>query len=219
MRSRFRLARVLTVINAALFLAGVGVAFDRTMASALTRLTGDAHWSQIGGDIPVVDFTNQPAWQRANQHAVNAWNAAATGTGLHLTWTIGSGVCDPEAGRIVVCGASAESLDDGGPLTRQGVARVELGDDHAQTHIGQAVLFECLDCNIGGARRQVVTTHELGHALGLRHSGRPESVMYHTGGPDVPDATDAAQLRALYGHVDEPDTCGVFDARLGALCF
>ena len=219
MRPSSRLVHAVSVVNSALFLAGLGLAFDHAMATALTRLTKDPHWSTAAGPVMVVDYTNDIAWQEANQHAVEAWNAAATGTGLQLSWSAGSGACVPDEGRITLCGASSITLDDGSPLLRQGVARVELGTDRTQAHVGEAILFECLDCDLGEHRRRVVATHELGHALGLSHSKREDSVMYHTGGPEVPDTIDGEGIRALYGHIDEPETCGVFEARLGALCF
>lgn len=219
MSSSSRLFHILRFVNAVLFLAAVGVALDHSVASALSRLTGDPHWSTAGRELVVVDKTGDPAWHRADQYAVAAWNAAADSTGLHLTWTAGPVNCDPEPGRVVLCGASSASLDDDAQLSRQGVARIELGPDRTQPHINMSTVRVCADCRLGGARRRVVATHELGHALGLPHSGRPESVMYDTGGPDRPDDLDVADVRALYGHVDQRDRCGFFDARLGPLCF
>ena len=219
MRPSSRLVHAVSMVNSILFLAGLGLAFDHTMATALTRLTKDPHWSTAAGPVMVVDYTSDTAWQEANQHAVEAWNAAANGTALQLVWAAGAGACTPEEGRVVLCGASSGSLDDGSPLLRQGVAQVKLGSDRTQAHIGEAILYECLDCDLGEHRRRVVATHELGHALGLSHSRRPDSVMFHTGGPEVPDVVDGEGLRTLYGHIDQPESCGVFDARLGALCF
>lgn len=212
--------RALKVANAVLFIAAMGVAFDHSVASALSRLTGDPHWSTTGGaPVVVVDKTGVASWQRSNRRAVDTWNEAAAGTPLHLAWTAGTGPCDPEAGRIVICRASAASLNEDQQLDRQGVTRVELGPDHEQTHIGSATVLVCDDCRLGAARQRVVSVHELGHAVGLIHSARPESVMFHTGGPDVPDLEDVAVLQALYAHVDGPDRCGFFDVRAGAFCF
>lgn len=219
MTRQFRLFRALRFANAVLFLAAAGLVLDHSMASALSRLTKDPHWSTAGQTLVMVDRTGDPTWHRANQFAVAAWNEAAAGSGLHLAWTAGTGDCTPVPGRIVVCGATSASLDDGARLSRQGVTRIELGPDRNQAHVDVATMVVCSDCRLGAYRRRVVATHELGHALGLRHTARLGSVMYPTGGPDVPDAADVQGLQALYGHVDVADHCGYFDARLGRLCF
>lgn len=219
MTHSFGLFRALRFANSVIFVVAVGLALDHSMASALSRLTGEPHWSTADRALVVVDTTGDAAWNRANQHAVATWNRAATGTGLHLTWTAGTGECVPAPGRVVVCGASSASLDDGARLSRQGVTRIELGPDRDQAHVDVATVSVCADCRLSAQRRRVVATHELGHALGLPHIAREGSVMYPTGGPDAPDSIDVEDFRALYGHVDEVDRCGYFDARLGPLCF
>ncbi|HET7488985.1 MAG TPA: matrixin family metalloprotease [Acidimicrobiales bacterium] len=220
MTARPFLQRALGLANALLFVAAFGLAFDHSVASALSRLTGEAHWSTAGGaPIVVVDRTGEAAWQRADQRAVEVWNRAAAGTPLRLVWTAGSGPCGDDHDLIEICQTSSASLNEGQQVDRQGVTRVELGSDHQQPHIGRATVLVCGDCEFDTARRRVVSAHELGHAVGLLHSERLGSVMFHTGGPDEPDAEDTAELRALYAHVDGPDRCGFFDVRAGAFCF
>lgn len=219
MPSRSLLFRAVRLANAVLFMTAVGLTLDHSVSSALTRITGDPHWANAAQSLEVVDKTGDPAWNTANRHAIGVWNTAAATTGLQLTWRAGSGRCDPEPGRVVVCRALSDVLDDDMELSRQGVARIEIGDDRSQAHIAVATALVCGDCRLHAARRRIVATHELGHALGLLHTTRGGSVMYPTGGPDVPDDVDAAGLRAIYGHVDTSDRCGFFDARVGPLCF
>jgi hypothetical protein len=219
MHPRSRLFRAVRFANAALFIVAVGIGLDHSVAGALARITGDPHWSKVAGPITVVDKTGDAAWHRANQFAVATWNQAVAGTGFELAWTAGTGACEPQTGAIVVCGASSASLDDDLQLSRQGVARIEIGTDRAQTHIGQATVLVCADCRLDEARRRVVSAHELGHAIGLPHVAREGSIMHPLGGPQAPDPLDVETVRALYTHLDEPDHCGYFNARLGPLCF
>jgi len=102
---------------------------------------------------------------------------------------------------------------------REGLAELRLGPDRTQSHIGGTAIAVCSNCRLEPTRRRVVAAHELGHSLGLEHTLRSGSMMYPTGGRTEPDSKDAAALRQLYAHVDGGDRCGVFDLRIGPLCF
>ncbi len=213
------LFRAVRVANAVLFATALALALDHSMASALSRFDRAPHWTTASRTLRVLDKTGDPTWHEATRHAVDVWNASAAGTGLRLTWSTAVGRCAPAGEGIAFCKTSSAALDDDSPLKRQGVARVELAEDPNDAHIASTAVFVCSDCRLGPTRRRVVATHELGHALGMGHSLRLTSVMFHMGGPDAPDAGDIARLRALYDHVDKTDRCGFFDARLGPLCF
>lgn len=209
------LARHLRLVNAVLFALAVGLAFDHSVAEALSRYTEPVHWSSQDSEIVVADHTGDPEWHAATQHAVAVWNDARPRFAPRLRWAASEGPCLRDGARVGVCQAPHDSLGMEGLLGRQGVASLDIGE---RGHSKGGVVLVCSDCRLDAARRRVVATHELGHVLGLGHSRRSSSVMYHTGGADVPDASDRAELGRLYSHQEGPDRCGFFNVHVGMFC-
>lgn len=213
-----RLYHAVRLANALLFTFAMGLAVDHSVADALGRFTETPHWASDQRQLVILDRTGDPEWRAATRTAVDVWNDAAAGTGLRLTWRSGSanaGACRSQGTTIAVCPTGQAELGDRDNLGREGLAQVRLGPSHA----ANALVKVCNDCDLDDARRRLVATHEVGHALGLPHSPRVESLMSATGGRETPDAIDIDDLRQLYAHADDSERCGVFNLSVGALCF
>lgn len=215
----FDLYRFVRFVNSLLFASALALMLDQSMAAAFERFEQIPHWRTDERSLVVVDKTGDRAWNEATRHAVDSWNKVVPGTGLRLTWSKGTGVCQPDGTRIEICQDPFKNLGDDMHDDRQGLADLRLGGDRKQAHIAGTAISVCSNCALDLPRRKVVATHELGHSLGMEHTARLRSVMYPTGGQAKPDAEDAAVLGRLYDHVDKRDRCGAFDLRVGPLCF
>lgn len=185
-----RLANVVLFATAFAFLASELIVPDVDAGPAF------GHWSRGQRSLTVVDRTRDPAWEEATRWAVARWNES--GTDLRLTWTVGSGTCDYTGTTIGVCPESSERLGSLGPVHLQGTADQQRRGEHVRG----ALIRVCSDCGLSSSRRHEVATHELGHVLGLLHTGRPGSVMYPSGGSESPDLLDHQELRDTYDHRD-----------------
>lgn len=187
-----------TLRMANVLLFGIGSAFlaSRSVVGDVDASPAFGHWPSSRRSLTVVDRTGDPEWERATRWAVDQWNQS--GTGLRISWAAGQGACRYAGTAVSICPETSDGLGRFGRLHLQGIADQQRGGDH----VSGALVRVCSDCTLSADRRRQVTTHELGHVLGLLHSGRPESVMFASGGSDVPDQLDHEELRRAYRHRD-----------------
>lgn len=182
MRVPRRAAYVAAAAAAAVALP-IAIAFTPGSAEALPAF---AHWDQRS--LIVTDRTGDPGWQEASRLAVATWNAV--GADLHLTWSEGGIGCGAEGSTIPVC------RDVLRPGWKGAAAVYNLPDGH----LGGARIRVAADRAFTQAERNTLACHELGHTLGLDHSGSPASCLTQGSKSATPDAGDIESLRASYGH-------------------
>lgn len=174
----------------------------------------NAHWPSRQRDVVVVDKTGDPGWQRATRWAVEMWNRGDVG--VRLSWTAGSGPCGGEGQGIEVCAANRPDLAQLGVPNLQGLVEPDI-DRHG--HFQRATMLVCADCRLDQARRKVVATHEVGHALGLSHTDGASALMHRAGGTDHPHGPEFEAVRQRHAHVDGEKECLAGDVvDVGSIC-
>ncbi|MDP9070113.1 MAG: M57 family metalloprotease [Actinomycetota bacterium] len=201
----------LRLVTTSLFVLSVLSAIVFRLDAAVAELPQPGHWPTERRKVVVMDRTGDPGWHQATQWAVARWNEA--GADLQLSWARGPLGCATDEATITVCLSTREDLEGEGNRGMEGLTNPSVGDGH---HTKAVTVLVCGDCRLGPARRRVVATHEVGHALGLAHNRNIASVMYQAGGSEEPDARDEGVLRFIYAHHDPPPRCGLLD--LGPVC-
>lgn len=189
-----RLAAVVRLANIVVLAAALAMVPTKLVPAGATETTV-AHWPTGQRNLVLVDHTGQPAWEAATRTAVEQWSSA--GADVRLTWEAGDGSCDEQGARIAFCLVDGDDLE--GFVEYQGVMTPSTTDDG---HATGALVEACGDCGLSAILRQLVATHEIGHALGLPHNERFGSVMFPNGGAGELDPQDGPDLRRLYAHRD-----------------
>lgn len=143
-------------------------------------------WKRNGAPRVVINFnvsTLNTEWRGYVNNGISLWNQSAC---------IETRVVTSCTGNCIPIFADDGGGDDGN------FDAVESG---GFTTGGEIHILKTLKTGTGGGERQNVTTHEMGHAIGLAHRSQTKVLMNGDTYGDVfnPDATDFKNLAFLYG--------------------
>ena len=188
--------RALVVAAVVVVAVAAGVVLGLKLGVPLAAINdpGADHWAPGHRQLTVSDRTGDAAWHAAISQGVATWVAA--GSALRLTLVTQTGPCHQDLDTIEICERVQSQISKAEIPGEQGFVTPQT------THGNQfhsVTIVVCSDCAVDQPRRVVITTHELGHALGLPHNQDEFSVMYPLGGTFGPDPHDLALLRSKDG--------------------
>jgi hypothetical protein len=165
-------------------------------ASAAPCCYAGWHWKRASNPFVVTILSSvQSKWVTPLTNAVNEWSTSDK-FDMHIVQGNTSAAtrsnCGQTSGEVHVCNSNYGATGWAGltELTLNGQhivkLRVRLNDYYTTPHF-----------------RRLIACHELGHSVGLGHRSQPSSCMMPgSGSRKHPDATDFAEIDAIYKHLD-----------------
>lgn len=154
----------------------------------------DSHYSVV------IDSSFTPEEMSLTVAALQQWEDATTLTAMPVSFTITTdGSCTPEAGEAKICihRSTVGFLDaKADNTTSLGLTNWDRHDDASNVWISPIDTSN----QSGWSLFQVTTAHELGHAMGLHHTGAGSLMCWEVGCvSDAVTKTDVSQYLELRG--------------------